>query len=254
MGKETHIGWTDKTWNAWQSCTRISEGCAFCYMFRDKERYGQNPELVVRSKDATFNRPLHWKEPSKIFTNSWSDVFHKDAEAWLPDFWDIIRKCPQHSFQILTKRADRILQSLPPDWGDGWDNVWIGVSVENQKRADQRIPILLDIPAKIKFLSCEPLLSGLDLRKYLNGLHWCIIGGESGNGSKPKDPNVKYGYRECNLEWIKDIVNQCKEEKLPIFVKQMGTHLSKTMGLKDRTGSDINEFPQNIQFQEFPKQ
>lgn len=253
MAKESHIGWTDATWNAWQSCTRISEGCAFCYMFRDKERYGQDPELVTRSKPATFNRPLKWKEPLKIFTNSWSDVFHKDAEAWLPDFWDIIRKCPQHSFQILTKRADRILQSLPPDWGDGWDNVWIGVSVENQKRADERIPILLEVPARVKFLSCEPLLDRLDLNGYLHGLDWCIVGGESGNGSRPKDPSVKYGYRECELEWISSIVDQCKEADVKIFVKQLGTHLAKTMGLKDRTGSDISELPKNIRYQQFPK-
>lgn len=145
------------------------------------------------------------------------------------------------------------MQSLPPDWGNGWNNVWIGVSVENQKRADERIPLLLKVPAKIKFLSCEPLLDGLDLKKYLSGLDWCIIGGESGNGSKPKDSSVKYGYRECKLEWIEDIVVQCQDAKVPIFVKQLGTHLSKNMGLNDRTGSDINELPSTIMFQEFPK-
>lgn len=252
MAKQTGISWTDATWNAWQGCTQISSGCAYCYMFRDKLKYGQDPEKVVRSKDVTFNRPLKWKEPMKIFTNSWSDVFHKDAEQWLPDFWNIIRQCPQHAFQILTKRHDRILQSLPTDWKNGWDNVWMGVSVEDQKNADIRIPVLLTVPAKIRFLSCEPLLSDLDIKKYLHGIHWVIIGAESGNGSKPKDTSVKYGYRECELEWIENIVKQCQDAGVPVFVKQLGTHLAKTMGLKDRSGADITEFPKHLQMQNFP--
>jgi protein gp37 len=266
MAKETGISWTDATWNAWQGCHRISEGCAFCYMFRDKARYGKDPEVIVRSKDGTFNRPLNWKEPLLIFTNSWSDVFIEEAEQWLDEFWATIRKCPQHTFQILTKRIDRVMKSLPPDWGRGYENVWLGVSVENQKRADERIPVLLDIPAKVRFLSCEPLLSDLDLTNYLynryhmggarnmyNQVDWVIVGGESGFGNKPKDPTVKFGYRECKLEWIQNIVGQCKQADVPVFVKQFGSHLSKTMNLIDKTGADINEFPEHLRFQEFPK-
>ena len=164
MGDKTAISWTEKTWNPWQGCTKVSPGCAHCYMFRDKRKYGQNPEVVVRSKDPTFYAPLKWKEPALVFTCSWSDFFHADADNWREEAWEIIRKTPHLTYQILTKRPERILEHLPSDWGAfGYPNVWLGTSVENQRWAKVRIPLLLQVPAVIRFLSCEPLLGPLDL-------------------------------------------------------------------------------------------
>lgn len=174
MGEKSSISWTENTWNCWQGCTKVSPGCAHCYMFRDKIKYGQNPEVVVRSSPATFNKPLLWqKQVAKnnkrllVFTCSWSDFFHADADAWRDEAWAIIKQTPNLVYQILTKRPERILGHLPADWGDGYPNVWLGTSVENQHFADIRIPLLLKVPAIVHFLSCEPLLGQLDLREYL---------------------------------------------------------------------------------------
>jgi len=167
MGKHTNISWTTSTWNPWQGCKKVSAGCQNCYMYRDKKRYGQDPSVVVRSKPPTFNKPLHWKEPAKVFVCSWSDFFIEEADEWRGEAWEIIKKCPHLIFQILTKRPERIKQCLPEDWGEEYSNVWLGVTAENQEMADLRIPLLLEIPATIYFASCEPLLERIDIRQYL---------------------------------------------------------------------------------------
>jgi len=152
MAQTTGISWTDATWNPWHGCRKISAGCKYCYMFRDKERYGQDPTVVMRSK-SNFNDPLKWamdteqigflpgkdKEPSafvgmKIFTCSWSDFFIQEADEWRADAWNIIRDTPEFTYQILTKRPERIMECLPPDWGRGYENVWLGVSVEDKEK------------------------------------------------------------------------------------------------------------------------
>jgi protein gp37 len=134
-------------------------------MYRDKKRYGQDPTLVVRSHPATFNNPRRVKEPTLIFTCSWSDFFIEEADQWRPEAWEIIRATPQHTYQILTKRPERMDVNLPPGWP--FPNVWLGVSVENQKMADRRIPILLQTPAVVRFISAEPLLGPIDFLPYL---------------------------------------------------------------------------------------
>lgn len=248
---DTKIQWTDDTVNFWTGCHKISEGCKFCYMYRDKDRYGQDPTKVMRTKDATFYQALKWKDPRKIFTCSWSDFFIADADEWRADAWDVIRKTPQHQWQILTKRPERILQCLPPDWGEGWDNVWLGVSIENQKNFHRAIT-LSKIPAKVRFISAEPLLGELDLlqmdddKLVMDNFHWCIIGGESGNETG------KYLFRECKQEWIEKIIANLKNTDVKIFVKQMGTFLKKTMKLKDTHGGDIDEWPMHFKIREFP--
>lgn len=162
MGDETSISWAEATWNPWRGCTRVSAGCDGCYMFRDQRRYGRDPEVVVRAAPGTFNAPLSkkWAEPRIVFTCSWSDWFHVTADPWRDEAWDIIRRTPQHTYMILTKRPGRIHRCLPDDWGDGWPNVWLGVSIETARfnhRADQ----LRRTPAALRFLSCEPLLGSL---------------------------------------------------------------------------------------------
>lgn len=248
MKEKSAIQWTDFTWNIARGCTKVDEDCKYCYMYRDSfdsTRY--NPLKVVRTK-SVFNLPLKIKEPSKIFTSSLTDVFHEDIDSYRNEMWDIIRKCPQHTFQILTKRPERIANHLPEDWDNGWNNVWLGTSIGSTKGKD-RSWNLINVPAKIKFLSLEPLYEALDLGIIpLASMNWVIIGGESGNDTG------KYRYRECKLEWIGHLVNQCIEAKVPVFVKQLGTHLAKEMKMSDRHGGNINEFPESFRIRQFPNE
>ncbi len=208
MSRNSPIEWTQATWNPWHGCVKVSSGCKNCYMYRDKARYGQNPRLVRRSK-TTFEDPLRWSEPRLIFTCSWSDWFIADADAWRQDAWDVVRRSPQHTFQILTKRPERILSNLPSDWGQGYPNVWLGVSIENQQVA-YRKDILCVVPARVRFISAEPLLGPLSLQPLL-GIQWVITGGESG-------PNA----RTMDLNWSRSIRDQCVEEQVAFFHKQHG--------------------------------
>lgn len=282
MANKSNIQWTDATWNIARGCTKVDEDCKYCYMYRESlndTRY--NPKEIKKTK-TVFNLPLKLKEPSKIFTSSLTDFFHPECDVFRDEAWAIIRKCPQHTFQILTKRPERIKQCLPPDWGKGYDNVWLGTSVGNWK-SRHRIDELLFVDAKVLFLSLEPLHSEIDLKKIIEycgdgisittnvltgesfewdsfgrdgkyllsettsrKIDWVIVGGESGND------NGKYRYRECKLEWIQAIVDDCKNANIPIFVKQLGTHLSKELNLKDRHGGNIEEFPESLRIREFP--
>ena len=251
MASTSKIQWTGGTWNPWTGCRKVSPGCKFCYMYRDKERYGKDPKEVIRSK-STFDQPLKWTEPRLIFTCSWSDFFIKDADEWRDDAWDIIRRTPHHTYQILTKRPERVMECLPDDWGDGYPNVWLGVSVENQEMYDARVPMLADIPAAVRFLSLEPLIGPIDVDtkgQYLeHDIHWVIIGGESGNDTG------KYRYRRADIKWFTDIITDVLKYGVATFFKQTGTYVAKKMGLKDRHGGDWDEFPTILQVREFPKQ
>jgi protein gp37 len=219
-------------------------------MYRDKKRFGQDASVVVRSKPGTFNRPLStaWAEPATVFTCSWSDFFIKEADEWRPEAWDIIRRTQHLTYLILTKRPERGAECLPGDWGDGWSHVWIGVTAEDQKRADERIPLLLQIPAAKRFVSIEPMLGPIALRGVKLGLQidwthaagddlsyhpitgahgwwsdygsmpgdppkldWVIVGGESGPKARPMHP-----------EWARSIRDQCIAAGVPFFFKQWG--------------------------------
>lgn len=256
MGQESKIQWTDATVNFWTGCSKVSPGCKNCYMFSGQERWGKNPSIVVRTNPKTFNAALSWKEPKKIFTCSWSDFFHEGADDWREDAWDIIRKTPLHTWIILTKRPERIRECLPSDWGEGYENVWLGTTVENQEMANERIAKLCLIPSKIKFLSVEPILEDIDLTNIqskefdnfncLPFINWVIVGGESGNKSG------KYKYRSSEIDWYRIIVRDCKRFNVPVFVKQLGSHLASEMKLKDKKGGDIEDFPEELQIREFP--
>lgn len=248
MAKESKIQWTDGTWNPWHGCKKVSPGCKYCYMYRDKDRYGQDPTKVLRSK-AKFNEPLKWDEPRLVFTCSWSDWFIEEADEWRDEAWKIIRDTPQHTYQILTKRPKRIKDNLPEDWGDGYDNVWLGVSIENNN-ALNRLRYFHNIPAKVRFASIEPLIESIDeIELYVvqRFIDWAIIGGESGNDTG------KYRYRPCELHWIENIIETLKMDNIPVFVKQLGTHLAKELNLNDRHGGDISEWPEHIQIREMPE-
>lgn len=254
MGQDSKIQWTNSTWNPWHGCKKVSPGCKYCYMYRDKERYGQDPTTVIRSKN--FNIPYKIQKiaqkngPLLVFTCSWSDFFIEEADPWRADAWEIIRNTPELTYQILTKRPERILDNLPPDWGEGYPNVWLGVSIEDNDVMPLRIIRLINIPAKVRFISAEPLLGKLRLLE-LTGLDelfdWIIVGGESGND------RGKYRYRPCQKEWIEHIIYCGEYLRIPVFVKQLGTHLSKELGLSDRHGGDLDEWPKDLKVRQFPK-
>lgn len=242
------IEWTDVTWNPWHGCHKLSDGCKFCYMYRDKMKYGQDAKVVVRGK-TTFDYPHKLKDAKKVFTCSWSDFFIEEADVWRDEAWEIIRSTPHLTYQILTKRPERILENLPNDWGDGYDHVWLGVTVENNATR-HRLDTLAEIPAKLRFISFEPLLEHLELADYMPILteyyRWAILGGESGNCTG------LYRYRPSNLEWYEYLVDVCKIAGMAVFVKQLGTHLSYELGLKSRHASNVDEFPDSLRVREFP--
>jgi protein gp37 len=250
-GQTTGIQWTNATINFWQGCKKVSPGCKYCYMYRDKtEKYGGDPTDVKKVSQFTIDSKLaELTKPSLIFTCSWSDFFIKEADGWREWAWDIIRRHPQHEWQILTKRPERIKECLPSDWGDGWDNVWLGVSIETSEFMN-RAYILSEVPAKIRFISAEPLLERLDFSKEVGlipNIHWVIPGGESGN------EEGQYKYRECEVEWIEKIIQDFKNTPVKVFVKQLGTHLAKQMRLKDPHGGNWKEWPTAVRVRQFPE-
>lgn len=212
-------------------------------MYRDKEKYGQDGSDIQRSK-TKFDAPLKWEEPTIIFTCSWSDWFIEEADEWRAEAWRIIKNTPRHIYQILTKRPERILQNLPPDWGDGYKNVWLGVSIENQAQFHRKYG-LDEVPAKVKFISFEPLIGGIETSD-LNNIDWIIIGGESGNDEG------KWKYRPCEIDWMEYLVNDGFAWGCRVFVKQLGTHLAKELDMSDRHGKTFDEFPLGLRHREMP--
>lgn len=258
MATKSNIQWTDATWNIARGCTKVDQDCKYCYMYRqslDNTRY--EPKEVVRTK-TVFNFPLKYKETKSavwpgqplIFTSSLTDFFHEAIDSYRHEAWEIIRRCPHLTFQILTKRPERVNDHLPEDWGEGYPNVWIGTSVGSNK-GKSRLHSLFEIPAKTRFVSFEPMHENIVLDWYekrnLDKIHWAIIGGESGN------ENGKYRYRPCEVHWIDDLASTLSENGVPVFIKQLGTHLSKKLGYKDRHGGDINEWPFYLQVRNFPQ-
>ncbi len=210
MAKNSNIEWTDATWNPWYGCLKVSPGCKQCYMYRDMKRYGRDPFTVTRAKPPTFNGPLKWKENKKVFTCSWSDFFIAEADEWRDETWDIIKQTPHLTYQILTKRPENIIDRLPIDWGNGYSNVWIGVSVETQDYL-WRVETIENIPAAIRFVSYEPALEYVNFAPYTDIINWLISGGESGYNSRP-----------AKLEWFMKTRDMCIKNGIPYFHKQHG--------------------------------
>lgn len=226
MATTSEIEWTEMTWNPVTGCRKVSQGCKHCYAERmakrllamGSERYenGFEPTLHYDLIDL----PQRWKKRRVIFVNSMSDLFQEEVpEEFISRVFDTMVACPQHTFQILTKRSERLLElsaSLP------WPaNVWMGVSVEDE-RVVHRVTDLAAVPAKVRFLSCEPLIGPLE-RLPLKGIHWVIVGGESGPGARPMNP-----------EWVESIHRQCQSQGVAFFFKQWG-------GVrKDKTGRELH--------------
>lgn len=277
MGATTKISWCNRTWNPWTGCHKVSQGCKNCYMFAGKRRYGADPNVVVRTK--TWGDPLKWDREARearrrdlVFTCSWSDFFIEEADPWRREAWRLMHGTRNLIYQVLTKRIDHASRWLydevygPAEFGD-WSltelggmppqNIWLGVSVEDQKTADARIPTLLDTPAAIRFLSVEPMLEAVDLSQYLEALDWAIIGGESSQGGKKARP--------FNIDWARRILDQCQRLGIPAFIKQMGsrpfqdntggsTYNDHTyMKFKNSHGGDPEEWPEWARVREFPR-
>ena len=214
MATKSKIEWTEATWNPVTGCSKISEGCRHCYAEKmakrlfamGNPRYGNGFNITLHYD--LLDLPLKWKKPRMIFVNSMSDLFHKDVpEEFIFKVFETMEKAYWHTFQILTKRSDRLLElSSKLPWPD---NVWQGVSVENESVAF-RIDHLRKVPAKIRFLSLEPLIGPLD-HLQLDRIHWVIVGGESGHGARP-----------MKEEWVVSIKNQCLANNVAFFFKQWG--------------------------------
>ena len=269
----TKIEWADKVWNPVTGCTKVSEGCRNCYAETMAKRFWKDRKFSdVRIHPERLDQPLSWKKPARVFVNSMSDLFHQDVDSrYIGNVFQIMQKAKQHKFLILTKRADRMADILS-QWDDGHDpiswpewplpNIWLGVSVENQKTADERIPLLMQTAAAVRFVSCEPLLGPLDFWKfatreetfgsmfdhrgsygfypglpkepvkYHEGIDWVIVGGESGSNARPMHP-----------DWARSIRDQCVDAGVPFFFKQWGEWVPFEQvefdPAKERTGIQI---------------
>lgn len=234
MGDTTGISWTDHTFNPWWGCTKIAPGCDNCYAATLDARIGGNywdaHQKPRRTKANNWRRVMKWQEQAEIenrrhrvFCGSMMDWCDKDApEGARGELFELIRATPMLDWQLLTKRATLIAKNLPVDWGDGYDNVWLGVTVENAEYGYPRIDALRAVPAKTRFISAEPLLGEVD-DIYLEGIHWVIIGGESGPG-----------FRAMEWRWADDLLIACEDQGVPVWFKQWGGNR------RDKGGCELN--------------
>lgn len=242
------IGWCTKTWSPFTGCTPVSPGCDNCWARRMASRlrgrfgYPEERPFRVTVHEDRFDKPYGWKKPQRIFVCSMGDLFHPDIQDFMRGrVMATAQGCPQHTFLILTKQPRDILTG--PEWPK---NIWLGVSVENQEWADKRIPMLLKIPAAKRFVCIEPMLGPVDMSGFFwtgfsgvvkwptHGIQWTIVSCESGPKRRP-----------CKLEWIRDIVFQCKEAEVPVYIKQLD--------IDGKVVHDIEQFPKDLQIREIPE-
>jgi protein gp37 len=273
MSANSSIEWTDATWNPTTGCDRVSPGCDNCYALnlaprlkamgskryqRDGDPNTSGPGFGLSLHSDTVGLPMRWTKPRRIFVNSMSDLFHAEVpDRFIADVFAVMSLAKQHTFQLLTKRhgrmrsllnagdfwiavdAARMVRGFPVLPGDGpaeLPNVWIGVSVEDQKRAELRIPALLDTPAAVRWLSCEPLLGSVDLFRNSDidrdpGLDWVVVGGESGRGARP-----------IEAAWVRVLRDECVGAGIPFFFKQWGGRTPKANG-RELDGRTWDEYP-----------
>ena len=238
MPTRSNIEWTEMTWNPVTGCTKISQGCKHCYAERmarrleamgsDRYRNGFNVTLHPDLLDV----PRRWRQARIVFVNSMSDLFHDDIPlAYIQRVFATMRDCPHHTFQVLTKRSERLAELAPQlPWPR---NVWMGVSVEDA-RVIHRVADLQSVPAAVRFLSLEPLIGPLEALP-LEGIHWAIVGGESG-------PRA----RSLRKEWVTSIFRQCRAARVPFFFKQWGG-VRKDLTGRELNGRIYNEMPGTLQ-------
>lgn len=241
MSENSTIEWTDATWNPVRGCTKISPGCAHCYAWIFAERFRGVPGhpyeqgFDLRLVPEKLAEPLKWGRPSKVFVNSMSDLFHKDIPVdYIRLVCEVMRKADWHTFQVLTKRSERMRGLLNGSLSEfaGLENVWWGVSVEDRRFGLPRIDHLRQVQgAKLRWLSIEPLLEDLG-RFSLDGISWVVVGGESGHGARP-----------MKAEWVRDIRSQCEEQVVPFFFKQWGGVFKKKTG-RELDGQTYDDYPE----------
>ena len=187
--------------------------------------------------------PLRWRKPRRVFVDSMSDLFHENvADSYLAQVFGVMAQCPQHTFQVLTKRSLRMANIAARLFDPPAPNIWLGVSVEDDRYARIRTPHLLRTPAAVRFLSVEPMVGEVDLVPYLDqGIGWVIVGGESGPGARP-----------MRLEWAKRVVADCVNAGVPVFVKQLGSVFAREYETQDRKAGDPVDWPELLQRREFP--
>jgi protein gp37 len=248
MGDKSAIEWTEATWNPVTGCSKVSPGCAHCYAETLSLRFGWSPKpwtpenasVNVRLRPDRLDQPLRWRRPRMIFVNSMSDLFHELIPTeYIESVFEVMRACPQHTFQILTKRPERmrdvVLFALPDQLVE-LPNVWLGTSIENA-RFNSRADTLRRVPAAVRFISAEPLLGSLyPLRQPerhldLTGIDWLIVGGESGPNARPMD-----------AEWARELRDACVDAGVAFFFKQWGGRTAKSGG-KTLDGREWCEMP-----------
>jgi len=235
------IEWTEATWNPVTGCTPISEGCEHCYAKRMATRlrgrcgYPAGAPFLVKVHPDRYNEPFGWRKPKKIFVCSMGDLFHEDVPfPWINEVFSVIQRCTHHRFMVLTKRPERMRNYISkvlqvrgwPESDIPFPNVWMGITAETQRRADERIPVLLEIPAARRFVSVEPMLGPVDLSQWLGrsgGLDWVICGGETGPGARPVHP-----------DWVRSLRDQCQIAGVPFFFKSWGEWREANMDLPVR--------------------
>lgn len=219
MSTNSKIEWTDATWNPVRGCTKISPGCKHCYAeafaerFRGVKNHPYEQGFDLRLVPEKVSEPLGWKKPRMVFVNSMSDLFQDEVpDEFIVRVGQVMKRANWHTYQVLTKRSKRMVTLLAKHlkFASELENIWWGVSVEDRTYGLPRIDDLRGAPAKVRFLSIEPLLEDLGIINF-EGIHWVIVGGESGPGARP-----------MNKEWVISIMNQCKKAKVPFFFKQWG--------------------------------
>lgn len=237
----TKIEWAAESWNPVTGCTPISEGCANCYARRMAHRlagrfgYPSKSPFSVTTHPERLDVPLHWRKPRRIFVCSMGDLFHPQVpDSFRAAVFERMHDNERHTFMVLTKREMEMVCWIERTQPLGCaENVWLGVSVENEKQAQLRLPDLLSIPASIRFVSCEPLLGPIDLARWIYGIGWLIIGCESG----PKR-------RRCKLNWVRALVSWARAARVPVFVKQLA--------IDGRVEHDPQKWPADLRLREFP--
>ena len=236
MPDKSPIEWTDATWNPVSGCTKVSPGCAHCYAETITLRFKRGGPFLpgkttILPHPERLEIPAKWRDPRMVFVNSMSDLYHEEVPfQFISEIFDVMREHDRHTYQVLTKRPERMLEYY--EWAGRFEwpeHIWAGVSVENQYWADRRVPLLRQLPAPIRFLSCEPLLKPVELD--LDGISWVIVGGESGHRARP-----------MNEDWVLGIKGECERTGVAFFFKQWGGRTSKSGGRK-LSGQEWSQMP-----------